>query len=184
MGDRNLSAGGMLVVTQGTGDRNLSAQAVYVVTAESADRNLSAQAAYIVSQPSPGPITHAAGNLSVYFAGLNLAGHADRARLIGSVRAWESTVNNSTGAQFVPTTAGWTCALGGMWEPVLDDLLGVYSVIARQGPLTVAVGPVRYAWTTAQLTDYTVTSEARGAGLVWLATLQPTGIAERYLYYG
>ncbi len=122
--------------------------------------------------------TLAAGNVTISLAGVELTAFANRSRLLGAVKQWESTVVSSSGREFIPTTNNWELAIGGMWSLGLDDELGPLAAQGGSGALEVGVQNVTYAWDSGQLKDFTITSEVR-AGIVWLATLQGNGVAER-----
>lgn len=124
-----------------------------------------------------GPVV-AAGNVTVSLAGVDLTAYANRSELVGAVKQWESTVVTSAGRQFIPTTANWRLAIGGLWSPALDDEVGLLAVQGGAGALAVGLGTVTYSWETGQMVDYTVTSEVR-AGIMWMAALQGNGAAVR-----
>lgn len=125
----------------------------------------------IVWELRPIPITA----VNIVFDGVGLLAYADKASIEATVTSFEATSIADVAVVQLPTVTRWAFPFGGPWSPEIDARLGPVAMRGGRGPLAVRFGYVQYTWTDAQLVDYRITSEAQGAGIVWLATVAGSG---------
>lgn len=113
--------------------------------------------------------------VNIVFDGVGLLAYADRASLEATISSFEATSMTDAAAVQLPTVTRWAFPFGGPWSPEIDARLGPVAVRGGRGPLAVRFGYIQYTWSDAQLVDYRITSEAKGAGIVWLATVAGSG---------